>query len=196
MEKKVEFKVGDDILRGSLFTPVGQGPFPGVVFFHGRGSSRGRYLEISKRLAEKGFMALAFDFRGCGESDGNFPDQTQRMGIDDARAGLEFLLSQNVDKNRIGVMGTSFGGFVTAIIVPEFEFIKSIVLRVPAIFPEELANDHILSWSKEGDLVYDPMIGSGTVAKIALLYKRNFIGSEISKEYCEEANKRIKPLLH
>ena len=65
----------------------------------------------------------------------------------------------------------------------------------PAIFPEQLANDHILSWSNEGDLVYDPMIGSGTVAKIALLNKRKFIGSEISKEYCDETNKRIISLL-
>ena len=66
----------------------------------------------------------------------------------------------------------------------------------PAIFPEELANDHILSWSNIGDLVYDPMIGSGTVAKIAIINQRKFIGSEISKEYCEKANKRIKPYLH
>ena len=65
----------------------------------------------------------------------------------------------------------------------------------PAIFPEKLAEDHILSWSNERDLIYDPMIGSGTVAKMALLNNRKFIGSEISKEYCEEANKRIRPLL-
>jgi len=65
----------------------------------------------------------------------------------------------------------------------------------PAVFPEKLAEDHILSWSKEGDLVYDPMIGSGTVAKMAILNNRKFIGSEISKEYCETAIKRIKPLL-
>lgn len=63
----------------------------------------------------------------------------------------------------------------------------------PAIFPEKLAEDHILSWSNKGDLIYDPMIGSGTVAKMALLNGRKFIGSEISKEYWEEANKRIKP---
>jgi len=62
----------------------------------------------------------------------------------------------------------------------------------PAIFPEKLAEDHILSWSNKGDLVYDPMMGSGTVAKMALLNNRQFIGSEISKEYCEEANKRIR----
>jgi len=61
----------------------------------------------------------------------------------------------------------------------------------PAIFPEELAMDHILSWSNEGDIVYDPFMGSGTVAKMAILNKRRYIGSEVSKEYCEIAEKRI-----
>jgi site-specific DNA-methyltransferase (adenine-specific) len=61
----------------------------------------------------------------------------------------------------------------------------------PAVFPDQLANDHILSWSNEGDLVYDPFMGSGTTAKMAILNNRNWIGSEISKEYCEIAEKRI-----
>lgn len=61
----------------------------------------------------------------------------------------------------------------------------------PATFPEQLANDHIISWSNEGDLVYDPFMGSGTTAKMAILNKRNWIGSEISKEYCEIVEKRI-----
>jgi DNA modification methylase len=63
----------------------------------------------------------------------------------------------------------------------------------PAVFPEELARDHILSWSNEGDLVYDCFMGSGTTAKMSVLWKRNYIGSEISKEYCILAEKRIKP---
>ena len=61
----------------------------------------------------------------------------------------------------------------------------------PAVFPESLANDHIISWSNEGDLIYDPFMGSGTTAKMAILNNRNWIGSEISKEYCEIAEKRI-----
>ena len=64
-----------------------------------------------------------------------------------------------------------------------------------AIFPEQLANDHILSWSNEGDLVYDPFMGSGTTAKMAHIYNRNWIGSEISSEYVELANKRLDPYL-
>jgi site-specific DNA-methyltransferase (adenine-specific) len=61
----------------------------------------------------------------------------------------------------------------------------------PAVFPEQLANDHIVSWSNENDLVYDPFIGSGTTAKMAIQNNRKYIGSEISKEYCEIINNRI-----
>lgn len=65
----------------------------------------------------------------------------------------------------------------------------------PATFPDGLPRDHIISWSNEGDLIYDPFIGSGTTAKMAHLLKRNWIGSEISAEYCKIAEKRIKPYL-
>jgi len=64
----------------------------------------------------------------------------------------------------------------------------------PAIFPEKIAEDHILSWSNEGDLIYDPMIGSGTTGKMALMLKRNYIGSEISAEYTKLAEDRIKSI--
>ena len=62
----------------------------------------------------------------------------------------------------------------------------------PAPFPEKLAQDHILSWSNENDTVYDPFTGSGTTLKMAALNKRNFVGSEVSKEYCDIANKRLE----
>jgi DNA modification methylase len=61
----------------------------------------------------------------------------------------------------------------------------------PASFPSDLANDHIISWSNEGDLVYDPFMGSGTTAKMAIANKRNYIGSEISAEYCELIKARL-----
>lgn len=62
----------------------------------------------------------------------------------------------------------------------------------PAIFPEKLAQDHILSWSNEKDLVLDCFMGSGTTGKICKLLNRNFIGIEISKEYFEIAKERIE----
>lgn len=61
----------------------------------------------------------------------------------------------------------------------------------PAVFPEELARDHILSWSNLGDTVFDPFTGSGTTGKAAVETGRNFIGSEISEDYAEMSRKRI-----
>jgi len=67
-----------------------------------------------------------------------------------------------------------------------------IAFEHPAIFPEKLAEDHILSWSNKGDVVYDPFMGSGTTAKMALLTGRNYLGSEISREYYEISLKRLE----
>ena len=61
----------------------------------------------------------------------------------------------------------------------------------PAIFPEQLAADHIASWSNPGDVVLDPFLGSGTTGKMAVLAGRDFIGIEISDEYLAIASERI-----
>lgn len=71
-----------------------------------------------------------------------------------------------------------------------------IAFNHPAIFPEKLAADHIYSWSNEGDLVYDPFVGSGTTVKMAIKLKRKWIASDLSEDYIKNiAEKRIKPLL-
>tara|TARA_R110001606_G_scaffold385452_1_gene548970 strand:+ start:216 stop:935 length:720 start_codon:yes stop_codon:yes gene_type:complete len=64
-------------------------------------------------------------------------------------------------------------------------------VKHPAPFPEKLAQDHILTWTEPGDCIYDPFMGSGTTAKMAILNDRNFIGSEISEEYVRLALERI-----
>jgi DNA modification methylase len=66
-----------------------------------------------------------------------------------------------------------------------------IAYQHPAIFPSELVKDHLLSWTIEGDIVYDPFMGSGTTAKQCIEFNRNYIGSEISKEYWDIADKRL-----
>jgi site-specific DNA-methyltransferase (adenine-specific) len=61
----------------------------------------------------------------------------------------------------------------------------------PAMFPEELAERHILTWSNENDLIFDPMMGSGTTGKIAVLNNRKFIGIELDETYFKIAQNRI-----
>jgi DNA modification methylase len=66
----------------------------------------------------------------------------------------------------------------------------------PAIFPEELAVRHVVSWTKKNDLIYDPFMGSGTSAKAAIQLKRNWIGSEIDKGYCDVCEKRLSGMVN
>lgn len=61
----------------------------------------------------------------------------------------------------------------------------------PAMFPEQLAKDHIKSWSNEGDVVFDPMCGSGTTLKMAKELDRKYIGIDVSQKYCDIAKKRV-----
>ena len=74
------------------------------------------------------------------------------------------------------------GGFTTA---------NKISYKHPATFPEKLAKDHILTWSNEGDAVLDPFMGSGTTAVACIDTNREYLGFEISKEYCEITQERI-----
>ena len=66
-----------------------------------------------------------------------------------------------------------------------------IAYKHPAIFPEQLVYDQIYTWTNENDLVYDPFMGSGTTAKMAKINNRNFIGCEISSEYCDIIKERV-----
>ncbi len=67
----------------------------------------------------------------------------------------------------------------------------NIAFKHPAIFPDDLARDHILTWSNEGDIVLDPFSGSGTTAKMAKHNGRRFIGIEVNPEYVEISKERL-----
>ncbi len=65
-------------------------------------------------------------------------------------------------------------------------------LQHPATFPDKLASDLILCFSEPNDIVLDPMCGSGTTCVQAKLSNRQFVGIEISEEYCEIAKQRLE----
>ena len=66
-----------------------------------------------------------------------------------------------------------------------------IAFQHPAIFPEKLARDHVLSWSNPGDVVLDPMCGSGTTCKMADHLGRRWLGIDMSEAYIQLARKRL-----
>ena len=62
----------------------------------------------------------------------------------------------------------------------------------PALMPDKMAKDHILSWSRPGDLVFDPMAGAATTCKMALLNNRRYLGFEIHEPYFLLAQRRMR----
>lgn len=92
--------------------------------------------------------------------------------------------SKKITKNRSNIWKINAGYMISTK--------DKIAFEHPAIFPEQLAEDHILSWSNPGDIVFDPMAGAGTTCKMAMLNDRKYLGIEISEEYVDIANKRIE----
>ena len=70
-----------------------------------------------------------------------------------------------------------------------------IAFEHPAIFPEKLAEDHIISWSNEGDVILDIFSGSGTTCKMAKKNNRQYIGFDLNERYCEIAEQRIRDMV-
>src|ERR1035437_4279834 len=136
----VEFKVEGDTLRGTLFVPEGKGPFPAVIFFHGSGGVGDTHFEAAEAIANKGIIGFAFNYRGCGISDGIFEEQTVEMGIEDGKAAVLFLLSSPlVDKERVGFYGGSFGGYIAAMLCNKFK-VTSLALTAPAAYSSTVMN--------------------------------------------------------
>ena len=94
-------------------------------------------------------------------------------------------LKKEKTKNNIWQYAVGYGGTTT----------DKIAFQHPAVFPEKLAADHILSWTNPGDIVLDPMCGSGTTCKMACKNNRKWIGIDISEEYIEIANNRLAQAL-
>ena len=72
-----------------------------------------------------------------------------------------------------------------------WQFAGETKIKHPAPFPEQLAHDHIISWSNEGDTVLDCFMGSGTTGKMAKQLGRNFVGIELDETYYNIAKERI-----
>ena len=95
-------------------------------------------------------------------------------------------LKKEKTKNNIWHYAVGMGGTTS----------DKIAFKHPAVFPEKLAEDHILSWSNKEDLIFDPMCGSGTTGKMALKHGREFLGVDISADYIAIAKDRIKGSQH
>lgn len=118
MEHKVSFQSGENALSGILHVPDGLAAGekrPGMLVLHGFGTGKdsGTTKAVAALFAELGYVALRFDFRGCGESEGERARIICMEQVEDARNAVTWLGERpEVDADRIGLMGHSFGAAV------------------------------------------------------------------------------------
>jgi alpha-beta hydrolase superfamily lysophospholipase len=101
-----------------------------VIASHGLLSSKNRekYIALGERLSREGFSMLRFDFRGIGESEGRIEDDTVSKRIADLGSAISFIRSRLGPKTRLGLVGSSLGGYVTLIRASMDKKIKAIVI--------------------------------------------------------------------
>jgi uncharacterized protein len=131
-------------LFGMLHLPkheVGE-QVPAVLFCHGlAGQKTGKhrvYVDLASKLATQGIATLRFDYRGCGDSEGNFYESTPSGHYSDALVFLDYLKQHpNIDTERLGVFGRSFGGTVAVKTAAECTTIRSVALWCPMFSGEQ-----------------------------------------------------------
>lgn len=109
---------------------------PAVLFCHGFGGNKIGKFRLAVRQAEMlalaGVATLRIDFRGSGDSEGDFADTTIQTQLEDARAGLEFLLTHSqIDPNQIAILARSLGGAIATQLASEYPTIKALALWCP-----------------------------------------------------------------
>lgn len=189
----VVWVVGDKINGGRTLTSFKQG-----LFFKEIGFSMHDVMIYQKKNTP--FMRMNA-YTNCYEymfvlSKGK-PKTFNPLKVKTVRSGSELLphnkladgvnkkvrkeLKKEKNKTNIWAYAVGLGGTTS----------DRIAFNHPAVFPEKLAEDHILSWSNKGDLVFDPMVGSGTTCKMAAVHGRQYLGIDMSAAYIKIAKERL-----
>ena len=144
MQRSHDFRSEGQLIAGTLHLPDGVGPHPAVVLCHGftgqRLETHFLFVKMSRALERAGIASLRFDFRGSGESEGEFRDMTVETEVADALRAVDEVSSlPEVDEARVGVLGLSLGGFVAACVTGFEKRVKSTVLwSAVASLPETI----------------------------------------------------------
>ena len=129
----VEFRSGTLKIAGQLFLPNASQfapPYPAVVICHGIGSRKESHGAFAGWMAQHGFAALCFDFRGHGESEGQLDDHT----LDDVSAAIDFVTTrQEVDRSRVALRGSSMGGMLALHAAVNDARVRAVAAIAPAV---------------------------------------------------------------
>jgi len=158
---ELQFRVDGAMLRGHLHRPAGAEMLrPGILLIPGFADTavgpHNLHRALADALAQAGFVALRFDYRGQGESDGDFRAFTAQSGLEDARGALTCLCQQaGVDRQRLGVVGFSLGGTLASLLAAEVPEIRALTLLAPVAYPATVfrtffTDQHLLQAEQQG----------------------------------------------
>jgi pimeloyl-ACP methyl ester carboxylesterase len=184
METPVTFDCKGQQIVGMLHLPDGRARVPGVLLLHGltghKAETHRMFVKLARKLAAHGFGVLRFDFRGSGDSAGEFEEMTIRSQVCDAAAAIKFLGRQKrINSKRLAVVGFSLGGAIAAqLVAREPSRIQSLVLLSPVA---------------EGVGILDELATPEAVASLAQTgitdYFGNLIGVQFIRQFAD-----MKPL--
>lgn len=177
----VKFDDGTNILYGSWGIPKGKRDYPLVVLAtgDGPGGSKGQtWQQLVPMLNSRGIGTFLFDFSGLGHSPGVYKELTLSLGCKNFQAAINFVSNFGThDKNRIGVIGASYGGNVALLEASKFQQIKTIGLKSPSTFlPEgyqlQYGADLMETWGKVG---YSETVGLNYNSVIDALFQNTYL---------------------
>lgn len=185
----VEFTDGKNILLGTWGLPKGVVEnYPLVILMTGDGPSGSKgqtWQQIVPMLHENGVGTFLFDFSGLGNSPGIYRELNLSLGCQNFKGVMDYLVNNgNFDKNRVGILGASYGGNVALLEAGKYPLIKAIGLKSPSTFlPEgyqlQYGANTMEAWGKEG---YSEEVGLNYTAVIDSLFHNTYL--EASKIKC------------
>lgn len=162
MQKCVGITRNGLTIRGMLHMPDGaKSKVPGVVMYHGfTGNcmeSHWIFVKLSRVLEKAGIASARFDFYGSGNSDGQFSDMTPQTELNDAKAVLDFMRTNDrVDPARIGILGLSMGGYIAGITAGDNrDIVKSLCMWAPAGNIKDIFKNCMETNIEVGEGLYD-----------------------------------------
>ncbi|MCW2292415.1 pimeloyl-ACP methyl ester carboxylesterase [Pseudomonas sp. BIGb0408] len=133
--EKINIEVGNELMVGTLMSP--ERKVPGVLFVHGWGGNQQRDLARARGIAGFGCVCLTFDMRGHEQTAASRQRVSREDSLADIVAAYDRLVSQpTIDPEKIAVIGTSYGGYLSAILT-ELRAVRWLALRVPALYWDE-----------------------------------------------------------
>ncbi len=145
-DEKFQVTSGDHRIVGILSIPEGAGPFPCVLLSHGLVSSKesSKYIFLSERFCAIGVASCRFDYHGCGESGGNIAETTLTIRLRDLESVLEHVLDNpSINGDRIGILGSSFGGSTALLEAARNQSIRCVALWATPYMLEEKKDETI-----------------------------------------------------